>query len=394
MNAWGQTQVGAMSFDYNSVLMASGAAGVALGFTLLTSWLRQRSSTFLLTWAVAISIVIVAIVFFSSFQGSGDGGTAMLAGILLTSAYAVEYGGMTQFRENRFRFGQVAALGILGAVPIAVPGLLGLDGLSFLAINVMSGLILGYTGVQFWKIRSESPVPIGAIAVLHYMLAVSYFLCAAVLALETPLYLNGEPPSNWAEVLNLAVSVIAITGIGGLFVTVHQERISRQHQMASLTDALTGLHNRRALFERFSSGVVASGTALIVFDLDDFKGHNDRHGHAFGDLVLERFGQLLREHVRADDMAVRLGGEEFVLVLGASSATRALALAERVRGAMGRIAHDSGGQSVICTVSAGMAVAEKSDTGLDTLIRKADNALYLSKRTGRNRVSHTASSAA
>ncbi|AEQ52278.1 GGDEF domain-containing protein [Pelagibacterium halotolerans] len=383
-----------MGFDYNSLLMASGAAGVALCFTLMSSWLRERGSIFLLTWAACIAIIIAAIVAFSVFHNTVNVLHSMLAGVLLTSAFAISYGGFTQFSTGRFETARVALLGVVSAAPIIVSGALGFDGLSFVFINLMSALLLGFCGYQYWTVRAESPGPITAIAALHWMLTASYVFCVVAVALETPLYLNGRVPDNWAEALNLMVSVIALTGIGGLFVTVHQERISRRHRDASLIDPLTGLSNRRALFERFSEGHVPQGTGLVVLDLDDFKGLNDRHGHAFGDTVLRSFARLLVENCRGEDMAVRLGGEEFVLVLPGSSTTQALALAERVRSAMGRMIHTADAQPVTCTVSAGVAVAERPGLSLDSLIRKADNALYLSKRSGRNRVSQTTSTAA
>jgi diguanylate cyclase (GGDEF)-like protein len=341
-----------MGFDYNSLLMASGAAGVALCFTLMSSWLRERGSTFLFTWALCIAIIIAAIIGFSVFNSTVNVAHSMLAGVLLTSAFAISYGGFTQFSTGQFAGGPVAVLAIAGAVPIILSGALGFDGLSFLFINLTSAIILGFCGYRYWTVRVESPGPITAIAVLHWMLTVSFALCAMVQAAETPLYLDGQVPENWAEALNLMVSVIALTGIGGLFVTVHQERISRRHRDASLIDPLTGLSNRRALFERFPDGHVPQGAGLIVFDLDDFKGLNDRHGHAFGDTVLRSFARMVEENCRGDDMAVRLGGEEFVLVVPESSATEAIALAERVRSAMGRMIHLIDDQPVICTVSA------------------------------------------
>ncbi|WMT86091.1 GGDEF domain-containing protein [Pelagibacterium sp. 26DY04] len=385
---------GDMGLDYNSLLMASGAAGIALCFTLASSWLRQRGSSFLFTWAMCIAIIIVAIIGFSTFHATAQSLHAVVAGVLLTTAFALSYGALTQFRDDWFDARTVIVLALAGAAPIVTSAFMGFDGLSFIFINVMCAILLSFCGYHYWTARAESPGPITAIVVLHAMLAVSFALCVVVMALETPLYLGGRVPDNWAESLNLFVSVIAITGIGGLFVTIHQERISRRHQAESLIDPLTGLNNRRALFERFPTGLVVQGTALVVFDLDDFKGLNDRNGHAFGDLVLCNFARMLAENVRDGDIVVRLGGEEFLIVLPESSSSHALALAERVRGLMSRMVHQAGDQAVTCTVSAGVALAEKPQTSLDTLLRKADNALYLSKRSGRNRVSQNVSSAA
>ncbi|WP_332717816.1 GGDEF domain-containing protein [Pelagibacterium mangrovi] len=339
-------------------------------------------------------MIIAAIVAFYAFHAGASGFYAVAAGVLLTSAYATSYGGLTQFRDDRFDWRNVLILALCGAIPIVAAASMGFDGLSFIFINLMSAILLSICGYNYWTARAESPGPITAIAVLHAMLVVSYVACVIVMALETPFYLGGQPPDNWAESVNLFVSVVAITGVGGLFVTIHQERISRRHQAESLIDPLTGLNNRRAVYERFPDGIVPQDTGLVVFDLDDFKGLNDRHGHAVGDLVLCNFGALLTENSRAGDVVVRLGGEEFLVVLPASSSTHALALAERVRGHMSRMRHEAGDQTVACTVSAGVAVANKPQTSFDTLLRKADNALYLSKRSGRNRVSQNVSSAA
>lgn len=339
-------------------------------------------------------IIVVAIVGFSVFHESGESWYAVVAGVLLVGAYAGNFGSMTQFRDGRFARRKVMILAVVGCTPIVATGLAGMDGLSFVSINLMSAVLLAITGYQFWNARAESPGPLTGIAVLHGMLVVSYILCVAVGLAEAPLYLNGEVPDNWAENLNLVVSVIAITGIGGLFITIHQERITRRHRAASLIDPLTGLNNRRALFERFPDGLVPQHTGLIVFDLDDFKDLNDRHGHGVGDFVLSNFATMVADNSRKDDVAVRLGGEEFVMVLSNSSSAHALALAERIRGLLSRWRHEVDGNEVLCTVSAGVAVAERPDVSLDTLIRKADNALYLSKRSGRDRVSQTASSAA
>ncbi|WP_417584775.1 GGDEF domain-containing protein [Pelagibacterium sp.] len=383
-----------MGFDYNSLLMASGAAGAALCFTLMSSWLRQRTSPFLLTWALCIAVIVAAVIAFAALHVTSASVYAMIAGVLLVSAFSISYGGFTQFSTGRFAFRTVALLVIGTAAPIIVTNALGYDGLSYLLTNLMSGLVLFFCGYHYWTVRYESPGPITAIAVLHWMLVVTFLLCVIVLAIEAPLYFEERVLDTWAEGLNLMVAVIALSGIGGLFVTVHQERISRRHRDASLSDPLTGLNNRRALFERFPSGQVPQGCGLIVLDLDNFKSLNDEHGHAFGDAVLRSFATMIEENCREEDIAVRLGGEEFVLLLPESSLTEAIALAERIRGTMGRMTHSAEGQLVSCTVSAGVALAEKGQTSLDSLIRKADNALYLSKRSGRNRVSQTTSSAA
>lgn len=383
-----------MQFDYGSVLLAVGAAGVALCFTLITNWLRQRSSGFLMSWGLSMAVIVASVTAFSAFNATGNIMLAMLACFLLTTGFAISYGGMAQFRDGRFPVRDVLTMVIVAGAPVSAAFAIGYDGMGYWLVNLAAAALVMLCGLNFWRIRAESPGPIGTIAGLHFMMAATFVLCTIVGFIESPLYLLRGTPENWAEVLNLVCSVIAITGIGGLFVTIHQERISRRHETNARTDPLTGLFNRRALFERFEDGIVPAQTALIVFDLDEFKGHNDRYGHGFGDTVLANFAELLRSSLSIGSMAVRLGGEEFSLVMPNTTSVEALAVAENIRTAMANSRHFAGGQAVVCTVSAGVAFAGSAGKSLDTLLRKADIALYRSKDSGRNTVTPVASNAA
>ena len=141
------------------------------------------------------------------------------------------------------------------------------------------------------------------------------------------------------------------------------------------TDPLTGLGNRRALSEWL---VDRNGAAtVVIFDLDHFKAFNDAYGHVAGDQLLRRFGAVMRHHLRAGDCAVRLGGEEFCTALDARNAVLGQRFVDRVRAAFGS---DPGG----VTFSAGVAVAEPGEA-VDSVLGRADEALYEAKRQGRNR---------
>lgn len=383
-----------MTFDYGSVLLAVGASGAALSFTLFTNWLRQRGSGFLMTWSLSIVIVVLAVIAFALFNASGSLFLGAMACVLLTTAISIHYGGLVQFRDGILPVRTVAVISGLMAVPITAAFAVGADGLGFWLVNGFSAALTFYCGTGYWRMRRESPAAIMTVAVLHYMLAITFALCVVVGVQEAPIYLVDGSPQNWAEVLNLIVSVIALTGIGGLLVTVHQERISRQHKHNALTDPLTGLGNRRALFELYDRETVPQNTAIVVLDLDEFKALNDTYGHAVGDAVLKNFANLVASLIAPRDVAIRLGGEEFVIVLSDRTGAEALALAERMRIATARLVHEIHEHQVRITVSAGIAVAEAPGKSLDTLLRKADNALYLSKRNGRNRVTAPGSVAA
>jgi diguanylate cyclase (GGDEF)-like protein len=163
------------------------------------------------------------------------------------------------------------------------------------------------------------------------------------------------------------------------------DRQTSLRRMASF-DPLTGVRNRRGL-ESLIEGLVsnANGVALMVCDLDEFKSVNDRFGHEVGDHVLERFGALLRAHARTSDIAVRLGGEEFCLVLPGAGAEGAMAVAERLRLATVERMQDL---APGVTVSIGVA-ASADEENVRELLNRADMAMYEAKAAGRNR-SHAA----
>ena len=166
----------------------------------------------------------------------------------------------------------------------------------------------------------------------------------------------------------------------------------RGHDDAIL-DHLTGLANRRALFEAAGrelgrSSVAPRPTALLMIDADHFKSINDRHGHPGGDIVLRHLAGLLGENFREVDVVARIGGEEFAVLLPSTDLARALAVAERLRASVAAHPATVDGQPVAYTVSTGIAIAPDGEGGIDRLLARADAALYAAKRAGRNRVDH------
>ncbi len=170
---------------------------------------------------------------------------------------------------------------------------------------------------------------------------------------------------------------------------VHVNELNRELNRVARRDSLTGVGNRLALDEAVAR-LLDQGDrlrpvpfALALFDIDHFKRYNDRYGHLAGDAALGRLGEILRRATRGGDLAFRYGGEEFLLLLPGADLQGAIAAAERVRVAA---AEDSSGLPAF-TVSGGVALCDPAD-GRDPepLLRRADAALYLAKRAGRNRI--------
>lgn len=161
--------------------------------------------------------------------------------------------------------------------------------------------------------------------------------------------------------------------------------VERLHAIAA-TDGLTGLANRRTFDttlqqELSRSADAGSSLTLVMVDIDHFKALNDTHGHQTGDDVLGEVATVLRNSCREFDVAARYGGEEFAVILPDTEPHTALTVAERLRRAVA-----TADTSAPVTVSVGVATAAAGLANADALIAAADNAMYESKRTGRNRV--------
>ncbi len=170
------------------------------------------------------------------------------------------------------------------------------------------------------------------------------------------------------------------------------EEMNRNLYDLAVRDSLTGLYNRRYLMDfltRIFARIVRSGMDLgcVFFDLDYFKRINDSLGHDFGDHVLAEIGSLVRRQVRGGDLAVRYGGEEFVLVLPRTGLRACVGVAERLRASIEAHPFASRGKSCQVTISAGVAtVLNDNPASANELIQLADRLLYVAKSRGRNQV--------
>ncbi|MBX3187066.1 MAG: diguanylate cyclase [Labilithrix sp.] len=165
--------------------------------------------------------------------------------------------------------------------------------------------------------------------------------------------------------------------------------VESSQRMAS-TDALTQLPNRRAFVENMRAELSrtsrdGASLSLLMLDVDRFKAINDTRGHAAGDAVLTELGRILPKHARDYDLVARWGGEEFVVALPSSNRMAALIVAERLRQAVANmsVADPAGGAPLMATVSIGAATQVPGDS-LDSLLERADRALYAAKLSGRD----------
>ena len=162
-------------------------------------------------------------------------------------------------------------------------------------------------------------------------------------------------------------------------------------QNLALTDPLTGLYNRRGLFEighiEFSRSVrLKRPFSALMLDIDHFKNVNDQYGHPVGDQVLQFLASELHSTIRGTDIVGRYGGEEFVIFLSGSNGKAAMDLAERLRRMIEEAPFFVGEKEIGITISLGVAEYNENSPNLETLVARADQALYVAKHKGRNRV--------
>lgn len=171
-----------------------------------------------------------------------------------------------------------------------------------------------------------------------------------------------------------------------------RKRIEAELQELATTDGLTRLANRRHFMARLDARLARlhrvgdSPAAVLMCDLDHFKSINDRWGHAVGDRALCHFADLLRAELGALDMAGRIGGEEFAILLGASGLAGACGMAQRIQGRVAERPMAGAAGVVALTVSIGVTEMSVADVSTEAALSRSDLALYRAKTNGRNRI--------
>jgi two-component system cell cycle response regulator len=188
--------------------------------------------------------------------------------------------------------------------------------------------------------------------------------------------------------------LLARIGVGRRIIDLHRQIDAKNKLLEEMahSDPLTGLPNRRAIEEwasRQLRGAARHGFPywVVLVDLDTFKSINDTHGHIGGDALLQKFAEILKTVIRASDICGRLGGDEFLLVITHVEADSIHKTVERFREKLAANEFQIGDEKVTITASFGIAGFHgKEILDFETLVRRADKALYAAKRAGRNQV--------
>lgn len=196
--------------------------------------------------------------------------------------------------------------------------------------------------------------------------------------------------TSW--IITICVPIIVAWPVGLLFVSLIKNLETARAEAARLanTDLLTGVLNRRRFVQVANEELTQaresnSSVTVLLLDVDDFKKVNDVHGHDAGDAVLKMVAQRCNDALRPEDSFARWGGEEFVAVLPGASDAESIGVALKVRSSISSGEVNSAGGLIRVTASIGVASELEVNESLDSLINRADHAMYEAKRSGKNK---------
>lgn len=203
--------------------------------------------------------------------------------------------------------------------------------------------------------------------------------------------LTGEQAREALVRIGINLTALVLLSYSGMVISRVQRRTRDAAIRLSTVDSLTDLYNRAFLFNAVEREIQRSrrfkrGFCLLMMDLDGLKSINDRYGHYQGDVVLRAVAQIIRAGLRSVDVAARYGGDEFVAMLPETDPTGAYVVAEKIRLGATELVVEAGGQEVATSLSIGVVSYPDDGQTADELMIAADEAMYSSKRLGKNRV--------
>jgi diguanylate cyclase (GGDEF)-like protein len=379
-----------MQIDAFTVLLFGLFIKLVLGGLFLVFWYKQRSASWYAWWSVTLLLACASTMFFATRGFAADMLTIGVGNAVLFAAFVCNWQAARVFHHRRPIWIAIAGVPALWLATCLIPGFLESLPYRIAVSSPIIAVLLVLAGAEFWRGRAERLPSRWAVIVLHATFALFFLLRIPLMGLLPFPFgaLPIEPGSVAAFNLIMFFHTLLITV---LVVALTKERLELEQRTKAQTDPLTGALNRRAFSSRGSRIVQRHGIAreplcLLFLDLDRFKSLNDRFGHSGGDDILVRFVDVVHDNIRPTDFLFRIGGEEFCCLLPQTSVMQAHRVAERIRHQFETAAVDIGGSVVQATVSIGIATTETFGYDLDTLMRRADMAVYAAKQQGRNRV--------
>ncbi|HUD91849.1 GGDEF domain-containing protein [Sphingobium sp.] len=367
---------------------------VVMAIAMAVAWLHFGRQRHVLTWTASYGIAIL--------QWAANAGgyflhsrlLFILAGVgLVTSATLLAIG--VRQRSGRavtVRLFAIPAIAVMAATAFAISPI-GNQAMQGMITPAYVGILMAISAMSLWPRDRRFTSPELAFFVLLAAFAVGQMSLAASAAL-----IQGPEQGKtlYRAILSLFMPSIYVgTGVAAVLVVAGDLAQQLRRQMRH--DPLTEVLNRRGLDEAADRAIAQARRhkrplALVVCDLDGFKALNDNYGHIAGDQALRGFAQLLTLAVRRGDIVGRMGGDEFGLLLHDSDVDVAAEVMERVRVETGHLLLPRVPDTRLCA-SFGVTELEPGDKQLEDMVARADHALYVAKKDGKNRVSIARSAA-
>jgi diguanylate cyclase (GGDEF)-like protein len=379
-----------MSLDMPTISVVAVSMTAMLGFVLILSWYRERTSALTGWWGLGQLIMADGILLAAVGSARNELVLVTWGQATIVLSGAIMWMAARQFEGRPFQLLWIAVWPA-AFLAVAFSGLLDVfDERLILACATLA--VLRYiTAIEFARNESDD-LPSRLPTVILLLVVGTGYLAWLPLTLVLPLQEAGNVfVSAWFPAVVL-FALLGRIGLGFVVLSLVKERAEQKQRHDALTDPLTGLPNRRALFDAadalagHSKYLKGDPISVLVCDLDHFKRINDTFGHRLGDRVLQVFASAMTEKLDTGSILGRLGGEEFAAILPGADSQQARETAESIRTAFAASAQSIDGAAVCCTVSIGAASHDDIDCDLVALFHKADGALYAAKHKGRNRV--------
>jgi diguanylate cyclase (GGDEF)-like protein len=382
---FGNLAAAAMSLDVATLFVLAICVTALLGLFLLFAWLQDRI-TALAWWGLAYLLGAASGALWC-WADTMTPPMAVIPTVLLFIAVGMIWSAARLFHGRPVQWGAMCLGAVVWLATYSSP----LFSAAPTSRLVVSSLIVAsytfLTAAELWRERRKSLIrrwPASFVPMLHGAI---FLLPVGLAGLSTERGGGYDLGAGWVAVYAIEI-VLYVVGAAFVVLVLAKDRTVRQYKLAAATDPLTDVLNRRGFFE--AAGAIMADRQLskapvcvLAFDLDHFKTVNDEFGHSAGDATLHLFAATVKKTLRAGDAIGRLGGEEFIALLP-SALGDAAAAAGRVRKAFAAASAIPGSHApatVSIGVSCGSAFAE-----IDTLIARADAALYRAKANGRDRV--------